>query len=97
MQYVGANALREYRSTFDATAAGVPLETGGGSGTVGSHWSEATFGSELLTGFLNPGINPLTRLSVGAFQDMGYSVNYSAADDYLPKAGTVGYARRSAA
>ena len=92
VQYIGANALREYRSTFDPTATGVPIETGGGSGTVGAHWSEATFGSELLTGFLNPGINPLTRLSVGAFQDMGYSVNYSAADDYLPKAGTAGYA-----
>ena len=92
VQYVGANALREYRSTFDPAATGVPIETGGGSGTAGAHWSEATFGSELLTGYLNPGINPLTRLTVGAFQDMGYSVNYSAADDYLAKAGTAGYA-----
>ncbi len=92
VQYIGANALREYRSTFDATATSVPLEGGGGSGTAYAHWSEANFGSELLTGYLNPGINPLTRLTVGAFNDMGYSVNYSAADDYLPKAGTAGYA-----
>lgn len=92
VRYVGANALQEYRNTFDATATAVPLEGGGGAGTAFAHWSEATFGSELLTGFLNAGINPLTRLTVGAFQDMGYSVNYSAADDYLPKAGTAGYA-----
>ena len=92
VRYVGANALREYRNTFDATATSVPLEGGGGSGTAFAHWSEAEFGSELLTGFLNAGINPLTRLTVGAFQDMGYSVNYSAADDYLPRAGTAGYA-----
>ncbi len=92
VRYVGANALQEYRNTFDATATSVPLEGGGGAGTAFAHWSEATFGSELLTGFLNAGINPLTRLTVGAFQDMGYSVNYSAADDYLPKAGTAGYA-----
>ena len=91
--YVGANALREYKNTFDAAATSVPLETIGGSGTAGAHWAEATFGSELLTGFLNPGINPLTRLTVGAFQDMGYSVNYAAADDYLPPSGTLGYAQ----
>ena len=92
VRYVGANALQEYRNTFDATATAVPLEGGGGAGTAFAHWSEATFGSELLTGYLNSGINPLTRLTVAAFQDMGYSVNYSAADDYLPKAGTAGYA-----
>ena len=92
VRYVGANALQEYRNTFDATATAVPLEGGGGAGTAFAHWSEATFGSELLTGFLNAGINPLTRLTVAAFQDMGYSVNYSAADDYLPPAGTAGYA-----
>ncbi|MFM7076095.1 MAG: leishmanolysin-related zinc metalloendopeptidase, partial [Planctomycetaceae bacterium] len=92
-RYVGAAALAEYRSVFDARATFVPLETGGGPGTAFAHWEETTFGSELLTGFLNPGINPLTRLSINAFRDMGYSVNVSAADDYLPRSGTVGYAQ----
>ena len=91
--YVGTNALREYQATFDPKATGVPIEVNGGSGTAGAHWQEATFGSELLTGWLNPGINPLTRLTVAAMQDLGFSVNYAAADDYLPKAGTLGYAQ----
>ena len=92
-KYTGPNAVAEYRSTFDPKATYVPLEAGGGAGTAYAHWDEATFESEILTGYLNPGINPLTRLTIGAMQDFGYSVNYSAADDYLPKSGTVGYAQ----
>jgi hypothetical protein len=61
----------------------VPLETGGGGGTAGAHWSEATFGAEIMTGFLNGGVpNPLSRITVGAFADLGYTVNYAAADAY---------------
>ena len=31
----------------------VPLETGGGSDTAGSHWSEAVFENEMMTGYIN--------------------------------------------
>ncbi len=80
--YVGVNALREYQR-FVPGATGVPMEQGGGAGTAYAHWDEATFGNELMTGFIDTGINPLSRISVGAFADMGYTVDYAAADAYV--------------
>jgi hypothetical protein len=86
--FVGANAVREYRAIFGAAAdpAGVPMEEGGGEGTAYGHWSEDVFGNELLTGFITPGGNPLSRITVGAFADIGYTVDYAAADPYSPPA-----------
>ena len=61
----------------------VPVANTGGAGTREGHWRETTFGNELMTGFLDGGINPLSRVTVGALEDMGYQVNYQAADqDY---------------
>lgn len=84
--FVGANAVREYRAIFGAAAnpAGVPMEQSGGVGTAYGHWAENVFGNELLTGFINPSGNPLSRITVGAFADIGYTVNYAAADPYTP-------------
>ncbi|MFT3785553.1 MAG: leishmanolysin-related zinc metalloendopeptidase [Tepidisphaeraceae bacterium] len=94
--YTGPNALAEYRRmTGDVTAASVPLENTGGVGTADAHWREATFANELMTGFINPGINPLSRLSAAAMMDIGYGgVNLEAADTYtlanaLPIVGTL--------
>ncbi|HXY18673.1 MAG TPA: hypothetical protein VEH83_01610 [Gemmatimonadales bacterium] len=53
-----------------------------GAGTVNSHWRETVFGNELMTGYINAGTNPLSVLSVAAQQDLGYTVNYDAADPY---------------
>jgi hypothetical protein len=81
--WTGSNAVREYRGLAGTSVTSVPLETGGGGGTVGAHWSETTFGAEIMTGFLNGGVaNPLSRITVGAFADLGYTVNYAAADAY---------------
>ena len=30
------------------------------------------FGNELMTGFLNTGVNPISRLSIGSLEDLGY-------------------------
>ena len=60
----------------------MPLETGGGPGTAGAHWSEAAFGNELMTGFISGIPDPLSTVTIGSLQDMGYTVNYSAADAY---------------
>lgn len=92
--YVGTNALREYRSIFGApNARGVPLEAAGGAGTAGSHWSETIFVTELMTGFVEAaGVSmPISRITVGQFQDLGYQVNYTKADAYAKPAvrGTV--------
>ncbi len=35
-----------------------------------------------MTGFLDGGINPLSRVTVAALQDMGYEVSYDAADEF---------------
>jgi hypothetical protein len=66
----------------------VPLEncdsiTGCGAGTFNSHWREHVFFNELMTGYLNIGIaNPLSVLTAAQMQDLGYTVNLSAADAY---------------
>ena len=81
--FTGPNAVREYGNIFGASADtnGVPLETGGGGGTAGAHWSEAEFGNELMTGFLGA-TNLISTVTVGAFEDVGYVVDYAAADPY---------------
>jgi Tryptophan-rich Synechocystis species C-terminal domain/Leishmanolysin len=78
--FTGAHASLAYQLL--GGSGNVPLETGGGSGTAGSHWSEAVFGNELMTGFISGVPDPLSTVTVGALQDMGYTVNYSAADAY---------------
>ena len=42
------------------------------------HFRESVFGNELLTGFLNEGANPISAVTVGSLQDLGYGVNYNA-------------------
>lgn len=83
--WTGPNALREYKTLAGSSVTSVPLESGGGGGTVGAHWSEATFGTELMTGYAErAGVPmPLSRLTVGALADLGYSVNYAGADAYV--------------
>jgi hypothetical protein len=66
----------------------VPVENEGepGDGTWGSHWRESVFTSELMTGFANPGEEPLTRLTIASFEDLGYKVRMPAltAADFPP-------------
>ena len=84
--FTGTNAVREYNSVFGASANpnGVPIEQNGGAGTAYAHWDDAVFGNELMTGFIDVGLNPLSVITVGAFEDMGYTVDYAAADPYTP-------------
>jgi len=89
--WTGGNALREYNSIFNVQATSVPLESQGGPGTAGSHWSEAIFDNELMTGIIDATM-PLSRITVGAFADLGYTVNYAAADPYTPPASGSGSA-----
>jgi hypothetical protein len=81
--YVGANAVREYGIIANISATSVPVENTGGEGTAGGHWRESVFGNELMTGYLNAGVNPLSKITVGSLEDLGYSVNYAAADPYV--------------
>ena len=62
--------------------AGVPVENNGIPGTADAHWREATFQSELMTGYVNLGGMPLSAITVGSLDDMGYTVNPLAADPF---------------
>ena len=86
--FTGANAMREFATLRgEAAQVAVPVANVGGPGTRDSHWREAVFGNELMTGFLNAGSNPISRMSVASLQDLGYEVDYNAADPYqLPSA-----------
>ncbi len=52
-----------------------------GAGTINSHWRLPVFGNELMVGYL-PSNPKLSIVTVAAQQDLGYTVNYDAADPY---------------
>lgn len=60
----------------------VPVENDGALGTVFGHWRESVFRNELMTGYLNSGHQPMSRLTIAALADNGYGVDLSAADPY---------------
>ena len=82
--YYGVKASEEFAkiSTCDV----VRLENSGksGDGTYCSHWDEECMKHELMTGIINfGGGNPLSRITVGGLEDLGYTnLDYSAADTY---------------
>jgi hypothetical protein len=85
-QYTGADGVAAWHDLGGADA--VPVEDEGGPGTRCGHWDELTFGSELMTGYLNSGgSNPLSRLSVRSLQDLGFTVDADAADPYALPSG----------
>lgn len=80
--FTGANALREYRSIFaQPNAPGVPLDA------TTAHWSEEVFDGELMTPIAEYGREYISRVTIGALDDMGYTVDYAAAEPYVRPAG----------
>ncbi len=81
--FTGAKAMREFGVlTGENTPTPVPVENSGGAGTRDGHWRDSVFGNELMTGFLSPGTNPLSRMTAASLQDMGYVVKLGAAQPY---------------
>lgn len=82
--YVGARALAEYNSIFGVTGTSVPVENVPRQGSYGSHWRESLFDNEIMSSEAErPGVTmPISRITVGSLQDLGYTVNYAAADAY---------------
>lgn len=82
-RFTGARAIAEFRAL--GGTGDVPLENEGGEGTIESHWREAVFSNELMTGFIEAtGVaQPLSRVSVASIEDLGYQVDYSAADGFV--------------
>lgn len=82
-EYIGLAAMGEYgKLTGFNVPTKVPLANTGGAGTREGHWREATFETELMTGYDDPGRNAMSRLTIASLQDMGYEVNLEAADFY---------------
>lgn len=74
--FTGANATAEYRALIHDGTATIRVEEGGGSGTALAHWDEATFGAELMTGYIGSGpSNPLTTITVMSLADLGYQLD----------------------
>ena len=82
--FTGAQAIAAFDAAggSDYPGAKVPVSNLGGAGTVNSHWRDEVFDSELMTGFLNDGFNPLSAITIRSLQDMGYTVNATGADAY---------------
>ena len=82
--FTGAQATAAYNQIFGTNAQGVPVEATGGSGTADSHWRESILTNELMTGWAGPGTSlPLSTITIGSLADLGYSVNYAAADPFV--------------
>jgi hypothetical protein len=100
--FTGVNATREYNSYFGlASSAGVPLyEDPTAQGSYASHWSTSVIGTEIMSVGWNTAsteLRPFSRITVGAMQDIGYTVNYAAADPYAPPADVATISPRAAA
>ncbi|MDW3210635.1 MAG: leishmanolysin-related zinc metalloendopeptidase [Reichenbachiella sp.] len=67
----------------------LPIENMGGPGTRLSHWRESVLDNELMTGYLNLGENPLSRITAGSLRDLGYGTAVKGESYDLPK-GTEG-------
>lgn len=71
-------------ANFYGAGAGekVPIANTNGCGTADSHWREVYLQDELMTGFASGSGEPLSRVTIGALEDLGYVVDYAAADDW---------------
>jgi hypothetical protein len=79
-RFTGLNAVREWNAL--GGTGQVPVENTGGAGTRDGHWRESILKNELMTGFLNGGNNPMSRISIASFADLGYQVDLNAANPY---------------
>ncbi|WP_299484864.1 leishmanolysin-related zinc metalloendopeptidase [Acaryochloris sp. IP29b_bin.137] len=85
-RFTGVNAMREFAALIGLNKAipiPIPVENIGGAGTRDGHWRESIFGNEVMTGFLNSGLNPISRLTLASLQDLGYSVNPNAPNPFM--------------
>lgn len=65
----------------------VPLETTGGAGTAGCHWSENIFNTEMMTGYLDTApangsaVAPFSGMTMASLRDLGYMTGDIGATD----------------
>jgi hypothetical protein len=78
--FTGPRGIAEYARL--GSPGNVPVENLGGPGTRDAHWRESRFGNELMTGYLNSGANPVSRLTIASLADLGYQVSLIPAQPY---------------
>lgn len=81
-RYEGAGGNDAWVNFYGADSPRVPIANENGCGTADSHWREIYLQDELMTGFASSTGEPLSRVTVGALEDLGYVVDYDAADDW---------------
>jgi hypothetical protein len=86
--FTGPAALAAAKTYNDAPSSWttVPVEdASAGTGTGLSHWSEVTFDTELMTGWVEPAPteNPLSAMSLASLADLGYEVDLGGAETYF--------------
>jgi len=90
--YTGSNAIKQYNEVTGKSVTQLIMEDDGGAGTAQSHWEEdetrsgiAGFDNEIMTGYVeSAGVEmPLSKVTMGAFEDLGYEVQeYDVADEW---------------
>ena len=83
--FSGTNAIAGFNSIGGNTySAGqkVPVENGGGAGTMNGHWRESVLANELMTGYLTGSTQPMSLVTVRSLTDLGYAVDVTAADAF---------------
>lgn len=82
-RFTGVSAMQEF-AALGGEGGSVPVEAEGGQGTRDAHWRQIVFGDERMTGFSAPPgtFQPLSRVSVASFEDLGYDVDISQADSF---------------
>lgn len=86
--FIGAQSLAiwpAFATALGYTGRPIPLENLFGAGTADAHWRESVFHAELMTGFIEaPGVAmPLSRMTIATMKDLGYQVDFSAADLFV--------------
>jgi len=88
--YLGANGILGMDLVGGGTNNRPIVEDTGGDGTALAHWKESIYQTELMTGYINLGTNPLSKLTLEALRDLNYGVDLAQANSYtVPSQGTV--------
>ena len=90
--FVGPEALKAFKEIGGASytlSKPVPVESVGGPGVWNGHWREFVFRTELMTSFIDSGLNPLSIVTLASMTDMGYTgIDMSLADEFMLPAAT---------
>ena len=82
--YNGPKAIEKYNELTGLSETSLTIENDGGAGTALAHWEEDIFDNEIMTGWSESGTaeEPMSEVTVAAFDDYGYEVKYDVADEW---------------